>query len=147
MEWFNNTRRLESPKESTAGDGLGDVQRLLTKPDRRKQAAHIFSALFYETHVKPSVDYSAYLASLAPGANPMPEFAYRNSCTLKAWRNAPPDIHKQVMEYKKLSEMSLEELEDVLNDDEENGKQSLIARSTGIPHSHDIIARSFSRIG
>ena len=124
-EWFCNARRLDSPKESSASGGMNVVQKLLTKPDRRKQPAHIFSALFYETHVKPSVNYSAYLASLAPGAKPMPEFAYRNSCILEAWKNTSSDIHKQVMDYKKLSEMSVEELEEALDDDEENGKQSL----------------------
>lgn len=55
----------------------------------------------------------------------MPEFAYRNHCILEAWKNTPPDIHKQVMDYKKLSEMSVEELEEALDDGEENGKQSL----------------------
>jgi hypothetical protein len=51
-----------------------------------------------------------YLASLALGAKVMPEFAYRNSCRYKAWENTTPDIRQQVMKYKVLSEMTLEEL-------------------------------------
>lgn len=63
-----------------------------------------------------------YLASLAPGTEPMSSFAYRNSCTHDAWENAPPDIRQKVANYKNLSEMSLEELENMeIDDDEENG--------------------------
>jgi hypothetical protein len=55
----------------------------------------------------------------------MSEFAYRNSCIVQAWKNASPDIRRQVMDYKKLKDMSLEELEGLESDnDEETGKRS-----------------------
>jgi hypothetical protein len=115
--------------------------KLLTNPGRRKQLAHIFSALFYDSHVRPLVNYTMYLDSLAPGAEPMSKFAYRNSCIREAWENAPSDIQQHVMEYKGLSEMSLEELEEMDGDDDkENGKRSASTRSNGIVHSREYIA-------
>jgi hypothetical protein len=127
MEWYGNARRLVPgnlhSSRSARGSNSKVVEKLLTSKSRRKQPSHVFSALFYETHVKPTVNYSTYLASLAPGAEVMPELAYRNSCIRKAWENATPDIHQQVMEYKALSEMTLEELMDK-NPDNENSEHT-----------------------
>ena len=132
MEWYGNARRfaLVSDPSQRPASGLNavgkGVEKLLTNTGRRKQLHHIFSALFYDTHVKPLVNYSTYLTSLAPGTEPKTEFAYRNSCTHEAWDNAPPDIHQQVMKYKGLTDMSLEELEGLEIDDkeEEDGKRN-----------------------
>src|ERR1019366_7513773 len=112
IEWYGNARRFVPSQQSPyAPRPVGkSVEKLLTDTGRRKRLEHVFSALFYDTHVKPRVDYPKYLASLAPGTEPMSNFAYRNSCTRDAWENAPPDIRQKVEAYKNLSEMSLEEL-------------------------------------
>ena len=41
----------------------------------------------------------------------------------EAWKNASPEVQQHVMEYKKLDEMSIEELEGMEIDDKENRKQ------------------------
>lgn len=100
--------------------GAKTVGKILSGSSRRKRLVHVFSELFYDTHVKPHVDYSAYLASVAEETTPpMAEFAYRNTCTKRAWENASPDIRQQVIDYKKLKDMPLEELERMVIDDEE----------------------------
>lgn len=97
------------------------INKLLTKTGRRKQPSHVYLALFYTTDVKPLMDYSAYKASLAPEVVPMSRFAYRNFCTRKAWEKAPPEIRQEVMDQKKLLDMSLEELE-MLDDEDPQGE-------------------------
>lgn len=109
MEWYGNAKRL-TPGSVPSASGKA-IENLLKGLSRRKQTTHIFSALFYKTHVKDLVDYSAYKASLAPGMVPMSEFAHRNLCIREAWEKATPDIREQVTEYKKLLETGLEELE------------------------------------
>ena len=52
----------------------------------------------------------------------MTAFAHRNSCMHEAWKNASPEIHQHVMEYKNLSEMSIEQLEGMEIVDKENRK-------------------------
>jgi hypothetical protein len=56
---------------------------------------------------------------------PMSEFVYRNSCINQAWENASTDIHQEVIEYKRIKDMPLEELEHMeVDDDEECSKQN-----------------------
>jgi len=136
MEWYGNARHFapaSNPSQQPASGlntiGKG-VEKLLTNTGRRKQLHHVFSALFYDTHVKPLVNYNAYLTSLAPGTEPKTEFAYRNSCIHEAWDNAPPEIRRQVTEYKGLTDMSLEELEGLeIDDKEEDGKRNASSQS------------------
>ena len=92
--------------------------------------------LFYDTHVKPFFDYSTYVDSLEPGAMPMSAFNYRNHAIREAWKNAPPDIRKEVLECKRLADMSLEELGDLEDDDKENGKRCALTRSNTITNSY-----------
>lgn len=104
--------------------GSKAVERLLTSTGRRKQPSHVFSALFYATHVEPFIDYDAYTSSLAPEEKPMTLFAYRNFCTREAWKKAPLDVQQQVSNHKKLLDMSVEELEDLLVDIGSQGSTS-----------------------
>jgi hypothetical protein len=87
------------------------------------RASHYFSSHYYDTLVKPFIKYDEYLATLAPEVEPMGLFAYRNSCIQEAWKNATPAVREKVMEIKKISEMSLEELGEESDDNE--GKQNV----------------------
>ena len=109
--------------------GARAVENLLTG-HRRKQPSHVFSAMYYSSHIKPLLDYDAYKASLATGTAPVSEFAYRNACTREAWDNAPPDIRQKVMASKKLQEMSLEELEDMSGEVGFQGGSGAVASSS-----------------
>jgi hypothetical protein len=137
VEWYGNTRRIVpcTEKSNQAAGGSKAVERLLTSQSRRKQPAHVYSALFYNTLVKPHLDYAAYKASLEPGTTPDSEFAYRNSCIREAWEKAPPDIVEQVTEYKALLEMSIEELEGLLGDTGlQGGSGTAVASSMDEPN-------------
>lgn len=109
-------------KERKSSRGSSTVQQLLTNPGRKKSIGHVYSALFYESHIKHLVDYDKYLESITDGSEPMPKFAHRNYCIRKAWETAPADLRQHAIKYKELSEMSLEELEGLLSDDGVNGK-------------------------
>ena len=123
------------------------VIKLLTKSGKRKRDSQIFSVLYYDTHVRPHANYNKYLASVEDGTEPMSPLAYINSRTLIAWENALPEIHQHVMEYKKLADMSLEELVGMECDDgdgndnnEENCKRHALTWSNRIAHSRDYVA-------
>jgi hypothetical protein len=124
-------------KERKSSRGSSTVQQLLTNPGRKKSIAHVYSALFYESHIKHLVDYDKYLESITDGSEPMPKFAHRNYCIRKAWETAPAHLRQHAIKYKELSEMSLEELEGLLSDDGVNGKRCVSTRSIGIAHSRE----------
>lgn len=122
---------MPGTKQAVKSDGGSKaVEALLTSHGKRRQPSHVFSALFYRSHVKPLLNYSAYVASLAPDTEPMSEFAYRNSCIREAWEKAPSDIRQKVIEYKKMLDMSLEELEDMSGDVDPQGESATVTLPT-----------------
>lgn len=133
MEWYGNARRIVPCTEKTASGSKANskaVKHLLASNPRRKQHSHVFSALFYNSLVKPHVDYKAYKDLLGPGTEPMSEFVYRNTCTREAWEKAPPDIVQQVIEHKALMEMTLEELENLSRDTGSPGGSGTVVASS-----------------
>lgn len=133
MEWYGNARRLVPDKEPKSSKRSRTIEHLLTDPGRKKTVAHVYLELLYESHIKHLIDYDVYLKSILDGSKPMLPFAHRNYCICKAWEDAPPDLCQQVMKYKELSEMSLEELEEIASD--VNGKQCVSTWS--IAHSRE----------